>query len=168
MRKDTDFANPPGRRIGALALIRDESGAVLMVQKSYSGHWGLPGGCAHADEMPHVACAREVREETALGIIPERVLALDYMPRNEETGSAEGYNYVYDGGTVPNGVEITLPDAEPGEEPELIAYQFVPLYNLSEFAQPYTENRIRAAVAVLEDGRDTAFLCEGKPIAYTV
>ena len=33
MHNDNDFTNPPGRRTGALGVIRDETGAVLMVQK---------------------------------------------------------------------------------------------------------------------------------------
>lgn len=160
MHKDTDFNNPPGRRIGALGLIRDESGAVLLVRPTYKtdGKFQLPGGGAHADEMPHVACEREVREETGLVVFPTRVLVVDYTPRSEKSGSIEGYNFVYDGGTVENGTEITLPDDE------LDAYQFVPLHSLSEFTNPYQERRIRAAVAVQEDARNTAFLAEGQPM----
>ncbi|WP_405447783.1 NUDIX hydrolase [Streptomyces achromogenes] len=50
MHKDTDFKNPPGRRIGALAIIRDREGSVLLVKKAYKEgkSWGLPGGAAHA------------------------------------------------------------------------------------------------------------------------
>lgn len=166
MHKDTDFANPPGRRIGGLAIIRDESGAILMMKKAYKGGlFGLPGGCAHADEYPHVACAREVFEETELTIEPKQLLVVDCTPRNEADGAAEGINFVYDGGVVPSGVEITLPKPAPGEEPELIGYQFVPLYALHDFAAPYTQRRIRAAVAVLEDKhRSTAYLVEGQPV----
>lgn len=165
MHKDTDYSSPPGRRIGALALIRDESGAVLMVKPSYKDGHQLPGGAAHADEFPHVACAREVTEETRLtDFEPGRLLVVDYVPRNEKTGTAEGINFVYDGGTIPNGTEITLPDAASGEEPELNGYMFVPLYALGEFALPYQERRIRSAIAVLEDDRHSAYLVEGRPV----
>jgi len=117
MHKDTDFSHPPRRRIGALALIRDESGAVLMVRPTYKndGKFQLPGGCALADEFPHVACAREVTEETGLAAFePGRLLVIDCIPRNPETGAAEGINFVYYGGEVPNGAEIVLPDAAAG------------------------------------------------------
>lgn len=39
MRSDTDFTSPPRRGIGALALLRDREGTVLLVEKRYrSGH----------------------------------------------------------------------------------------------------------------------------------
>ncbi|MFJ5307466.1 NUDIX domain-containing protein [Streptomyces sp. NPDC088350] len=166
MHKDTDFTNPPRRRTGALAIIRDEAGAVLMVQKGYrDGAFGLPGGCANGDEAPHLACGREVREETGLIITPGRFLAVDYVPRNEETGATEGLNLVYDLGTVPSDTQIVLPEATPGEQPELIGYRFVPLHQLGEVAGAHTERRIRAAVAVLDDpSLHPAYLLEGRPV----
>lgn len=166
MHKDTDFTNPPLRRTGALAIVRDETGAVLMVQKGYKdGAFGLPGGCAHSDEAPHLACGREVLEETGLVLTPGRLLVVDYVPRNEKTGATEGLNFVFDGGTVPSDAVIVLPEPAPGEEPELIGHQFVPLDQLSDLAEGYTERRVRAAVAALEDPhRHPAFLVEGRPV----
>ena len=166
MHKATDFTNPPRRRTGALAIIRDETGAVLMVQKSYKdGAFGLPGGCADGDEAPHSACAREVREETGLIITPGRLLAVDYVPRNEANGATEGLNLVYDLGTVPSDTKVVLPEAAPGEQPELIGYRFVLLHQLGEVAGAHTERRIRAAVAALEDpSLHPAYLVEGRPV----
>ncbi|MEE1764392.1 NUDIX hydrolase [Streptomyces sp. SP18BB07] len=166
MHGDTDFTNPPRRRTGALAVIRDETGAVLMMQKGYkNGTFGLPGGCAHGDEAPHLACGREVSEETGLVFTPGRLLVVDYVPRNEETSVTEGLNLVFDGGTVPSNAVIVLPEPPPGEEPELIGYEFVPLDQLSELAGGHTERRVRAAVAALEDpSRHPAFLVEGRPV----
>jgi 8-oxo-dGTP pyrophosphatase MutT (NUDIX family) len=170
VHNDTDFTNPPGRRTGALAVIRDETGAVLMVQKGYkNGAFGLPGGCAHGDEAPHLACEREVREETGLIITPGRLLVVDHVPRNEETGVTEGLNLVFDLGTVPSGTEIVLPEPVPGEEPELIGYQFVPLHKLSDLAGAHTERRVRAAVAALEDPHlHPAYLVEGRQVPADV
>jgi hypothetical protein len=54
-------------------------------------------------------------------------------------------------GSNPDSTEIVLPDAEPGEEPELSAYTFVPLYELHDYANPHQERRVRAAVAALDD-----------------
>ncbi|MDU8998745.1 NUDIX hydrolase [Streptomyces mirabilis] len=165
MHKDTDFTNPPRRRIGALAIIRVETqGAVLLVQKAYkAGAFGLPGGSAHADEPPHLACRREVREETGLIFTPGRLLAVDYVPRNDATGVTEGVNFVFDGGREPTGAEIVLPEAAPGEEPELIGWEFVPLDRLSECVTANTERRIRAALAAPDEPHlPTACLAEGR------
>jgi len=157
MHSDLDLTNPPRRRIGALALIRDENGAVLMVKPSYKDRCILPGGGAHGDEPAHAACAREVAEETGLtDFRPGRLLLVDYMPRDEESGAAEGYNLVFDGGVLPSGTAITLPESE------LIAYHWVQPYALDTFTEPYQESRVRMALAVLDDFRSAPFLREGK------
>jgi 8-oxo-dGTP pyrophosphatase MutT (NUDIX family) len=162
MHSDTDFANPAGRRIGGLALIRSESGAVLLVKPTYKGGWQLPGGGALPDEHAYAACAREVLEETGLPVTPGRLLLVDYVPRSEG-GSAEGYNFVYDGGVVPDGVDITLPDAKPGEERELSDYDFVSPGSLGTFARPYQERRVKAALAALVEPAAPRFLVLGEP-----
>ncbi|WP_329321570.1 NUDIX domain-containing protein [Streptomyces sp. NBC_01262] len=43
---DTDNAHPGHRRIGALVLIRDASGHVLLVKPTYKEGWQLVGGGA--------------------------------------------------------------------------------------------------------------------------
>ncbi|WDM12548.1 NUDIX hydrolase [Streptomyces lavenduligriseus] len=167
MHKDTDFKTPPGRRIGALAIIRDREGSVLLVKKAYKEgkSWGLPGGAAHANEAPHDAWAREVRQETGLDRTPGRLLAVDYVPYSEATGSAEGINFVFDGGTAKD-TETRLPEYD-GEEPEITEIQFVPLYKLSDFVTPLTEKRIRFAVAILEDDfPSSVYLSEGRSLTY--
>ncbi|CAL9308650.1 NUDIX domain-containing protein [Streptomyces sp. SudanB182_2057] len=167
MHKDTDFKNPPRRRIGALAIVRDGEGSVLLVKKAYKEgrSWGLPGGAAHADEAPHDAWVREVRQETGLDRTPGRLLAVDYVPYSEASGSAEGINFVFDGGTAKD-TENMLPEYE-GEEPEITGIQFVPLYQLSEFVTPLTEKRIRFAVGVLEDDFPlSVYLAEGRSLTY--
>ncbi|MFJ9247894.1 NUDIX domain-containing protein [Streptomyces sp. NPDC101776] len=163
MHTDIDFTNPPRRRTGALAIIRNESGAVLMVQKSYKGgSFGLPGGCANEDEPPHRAFTREVQEETGLTLAPGRLLVVHYMSRNPETGATEGLNLVWDGGTVSSESQIILPAPAPGEEPELTSYRFVPLDEVHELAASYTALRINAAVGVLSASHlPTAYLVDG-------
>ncbi|GAA1894926.1 NUDIX domain-containing protein [Streptantibioticus ferralitis] len=163
MHTDTDLSNPPGRRIGALALIRNPAGNVLMVKPTYKEGWILPGGGAHPDEHAYEACAREVREETGLPLTPGRLLVVDYIPRNPHTKAAEGYSFVYDGGTAPEGIAITLSRPGSGEEPELSAYEFVPVYDLHAYAMPYQERRVRAAVTALDSGVLT-YLVEGRQV----
>ena len=57
-----DPANPPGRRIGALALIRDDENKVLLVKPTYKEGWILPGGGAEADESVHAAATGSADE----------------------------------------------------------------------------------------------------------
>jgi len=63
----TQPAVVPG--IAAIALIRDESGGVLLIKQTggpFAGSWLLPGGRAGEDESTVHALVREVREETGL------------------------------------------------------------------------------------------------------
>jgi ADP-ribose pyrophosphatase YjhB (NUDIX family) len=159
---DTDITNSPGRRIGALALIRNPAGAILMVKPTYKNGWIMPGGCARADEHAYAACARKVREETGLPLTPGRLLVVDYIPCTPQTGSAEGYDFVYDGGIAPEGIAITLPKADADEQPELSAWEYLSLYDLHKYALPHHERRIRKALAALEDGRQPRFLVQGR------
>jgi len=55
--------------VGAIALIADERGRVLLVKQRggpFAGSWLLPGGRAGEDESAVHALVREVREETGL------------------------------------------------------------------------------------------------------
>ena len=55
--------------IGVRALIRDRSGAVLLIRHNYVGGWHMPGGGVGRGETVHQAMAREVREEVGLEVI---------------------------------------------------------------------------------------------------
>ncbi|MGW6238384.1 NUDIX domain-containing protein [Streptomyces sp. NPDC055094] len=156
---DEYFRNPPRRRIGVLALIREESSdGVLVVNKLYRQDraplsWGLVGGSAKADERPMVAWRREVARETGLHLDPIRLLAVDYVPATET--DAEGVNYLYDGGTIAPDTEIVLPD-------ELLEYRFVLPEALDGHLTAHSARRMRAALAALAAGT-TADLVLGHP-----
>lgn len=157
-----DPANPPGRRIGALALIRDDENKVLLVKPTYKEGWILPGGGAEADESVHAAAVREAAEETGAAIRVGRLLVVDRIPANPITGHAEGYNFVFDGGRFPNNT-VLLP--APGDDgiPELDNFAFVEPADLDDYAKPYQSRRIRAALSALRSGNLT-YLDDGYPI----
>lgn len=156
MHRDVDFAAPPARRIGALALIRaQDDGAVLMVEKTYrSGRerFGLVGGCAQAGESAAAACAREVREETGLVVQPGQVLCVHFMPAQGD--AAEGYNLVFDCGTVDRSTPIVLPPEE------LASFRWLDPA-ADDVLAPYQAQRVRASLDGLSTGT-TQFL-EGHP-----
>lgn len=57
-------------RLGALAVVRDEQGRVLLVENSYMpGQWQLPGGGVEKGEAASEAIARELVEE--VGFVPD-------------------------------------------------------------------------------------------------
>lgn len=152
MHDSRHFTDPPGRRIGALALIRDASGdRVLMVEKRYRtgpARWGLVGGCAEAGEDARAACRRETCEEIGLDITPGPLLAVHYMP---PATSAEGYNLVFDCGQIQFGAEIRL------NTRELISHRFMTLDELREEAAPYIAERVHSALRALH-GQPTIYL----------
>ncbi|WP_326812437.1 NUDIX hydrolase [Streptomyces scopuliridis] len=152
---DDYFRDPPPRRIGALALIRAQGGAddrTLLVDKAYRQNraphsWGLVGGSVEA-------WTREVAEETGLRLQPGRLLAVDYVPATKT--SAEGYNYVYDGGVIRPDTAIVLP------EQELLGYAFVSPRDLERHLTPHAVRRVLAALDALAKGT-TADLVRGYP-----
>lgn len=54
--------------VGAVILVLDEGNRLLMVKRSDSGHWGVPGGATEPGEVVEAAAKRETFEETNLEI----------------------------------------------------------------------------------------------------
>jgi ADP-ribose pyrophosphatase YjhB (NUDIX family) len=72
--------------VGAVAVIRDGDGRVLLVRQTYhrgSARWGPPGGWLSGRESPQDAAARETFEETGLRVTVGRVLAIGSGPYGE-------------------------------------------------------------------------------------
>ena len=60
----------PSFMVGAMALIQDEQGRILILEHTYRRRvpWGLPGGWLKHAESPEKGLAREVLEETGLKV----------------------------------------------------------------------------------------------------
>lgn len=70
---------------GARAVIRDESGAVLLQRRGDFGIWGLPAGGVELGESVWDALCREVREETGLTVLRARPFAVYSNPEHSTT-----------------------------------------------------------------------------------
>lgn len=74
--------------VGAIALVRDQAGRVLLVwQRSgpFAGSWLLPGGGVERNEGAGHAVGRELHEEAGLTATDGRVIAT-YQTRSEPPG----------------------------------------------------------------------------------
>jgi 8-oxo-dGTP pyrophosphatase MutT (NUDIX family) len=73
----------PAFMVGAMALIQDEAGRILLLQHTYRPDipWGLPGGWLKHAESPEAGLAREVMEETGFQIEVEQLIAAAFHGR---------------------------------------------------------------------------------------
>lgn len=66
--------------VGALGVIVDSSGRLLMGLRSDDGFWDFPGGHSNLGENAAFTVVRETREETGLVVIPERLMGVFAPP----------------------------------------------------------------------------------------
>ncbi|CAM5334447.1 hypothetical protein SAVIM338S_00967 [Streptomyces avidinii] len=151
---------------GAVVLVTDADGRVLVQSVDYRSDRLLPGGAVDAGESPAAAAAREMYEELGVEGRYPRGLAVDWIPADTPGFPAEmrfpgEILHVFDGGTWSReriesvrlpAQEITGIDfAEPAELPGLM--------DASDARRALSALRARingGGAALLEDGRPTA------------
>ena len=62
--------------VGAAAIILNDKNEVLLQHRSDNQMWGVPGGAVEPGEEPAEAVIREVKEETGLTVVPERIVGV--------------------------------------------------------------------------------------------
>jgi ADP-ribose pyrophosphatase YjhB (NUDIX family) len=67
------------------AVIRDEEGRILLVQRSDDRRWVMPSGSVELSETAYADLRREVREECGLPVLSARLMSIyNYFPRSAE------------------------------------------------------------------------------------
>ena len=66
--------------ISADGLVFNEFADVLLIRRDDTRTLAPPGGACEIDELPNIAAAREVKEETGLIVHPVRLVGLYYLP----------------------------------------------------------------------------------------
>ncbi|QGN50486.1 NUDIX domain-containing protein [Micromonospora sp. WMMD558] len=133
-------AKQPRKRVGADVLIRNEQGEILLVNPRYKPDWDLPGGMAEANEPPHEAAERELREELGLDLRIRTMLVVDWVAPHGAWD--DSLMFIFDGGVLNNRQLAAL---RPMDD-ELLACKFYPLGAARGLLRPYVHNRLTQAL----------------------
>jgi 8-oxo-dGTP diphosphatase len=140
-------ATQPRKRVSADVLIRDHAGRLLLVDPKYKPDWDTPGGMAEANEPPHQAVQRELREELGLDIHVGRLLVVDWVSPHGPWDDLLAF--IFDGGELTNeqiaGLKL--------RDDELRAFEFCAPDQARERLRPYVWRRVAMALEALESGR---------------
>ncbi|MEO0535817.1 MAG: NUDIX domain-containing protein [Cyanobacteria bacterium P01_A01_bin.123] len=71
-------------KIGAFAIIFDAQDRVLLCHRTDFDAWNLPGGGVESGELPTEGVIREVKEETGLEAVVERLIGVYGKPDKDE------------------------------------------------------------------------------------
>lgn len=156
-QSDEDFfANLPATRGAAGALIRSESGDVLLVKRVYAPEepWGIPGGIMEAEESPLAACRRELGEELGVSAHVRALLVVDWVPSQPPRTAAYQWLFRVD---VPH-TDFRLPPEE------LSGWEWVPPTRLPHYLPPRGARRMLAAVSADDRKSGPVYLEHGHAV----
>lgn len=153
---------------GAVVLVTDTDGRVLVQSVDYRPDRLLPGGAVDAGEAPAAAAAREVREELGIDGSYPHGLAVDWIPADipgfpPEMRFPGEILYVYDGGTwTADRIDaIRLPAQE------ITGIQFAEPADLPALMDPGDARRALSALRARINGGGPALLEDGRPTVPT-
>ncbi|MFI5865107.1 NUDIX domain-containing protein [Streptomyces sp. NPDC051546] len=153
---------------GAVVLVTDADGRVLVQSVDYRPDRLLPGGAVDAGEAPAAAAAREVYEELGVEGRYPRGLAVDWIPA-DAPGMPPGMGfpgeilYVFDGGTwTRDRIESVRLPAQ-----EITAVHFAEPAELPALMDAGDARRALSALRARINGGGTALLEDGRPTTPT-
>lgn len=135
------------KRVGADVLLRDGRGRILLVDPDYKPDWDLPGGMAEANEAPHQAAERELREELGIELSLNRLLVVDWVAAHGPWD--DSLMFVFDGGvlTADQIAALRIVDQE------LRDFRFRSPEEAAGLLRPYVWRRLEQALAAIHDGQ---------------
>lgn len=140
-------ARQPRKRVSADVILRNHEGRILLVDPQYKPDWDTPGGMAEANEPPHEAVRRELKEELGLDLRVGALLVVDWVSPNGPWDDL--LSFVFDGGEL-NDEQITglrLRDEE------LSAFEFCTPEQAQQRLRPYVWRRVAVALDALKTER---------------
>ncbi|MFD0202489.1 MULTISPECIES: NUDIX domain-containing protein [Saccharothrix] len=152
MATDADrFATP---RMAAGALFVDDQDRILLVHKTYSNGWDIPGGYVDIGESPAAACRRELREELDLDREPQRLLVVDWAPND---GEGDKVLWLFDCGTLDDDEQRIILD-----DSELDRWEWAPVNKIGDYVIPRLVRRLTQAYRAYVHGY-SVYLEHGQP-----
>ncbi len=147
-------AKQPRKRVSADVLIRDATGRVLLVNPTYKPDWDIPGGMVEANEPPHEAACRELKEELGLDINIGSLLVVDWVSPHGPWDDL--LSMVFDAAplTDEQASKVEFRDAE------ISAFEFCTQQEAEERLRPYVWRRFSAALEA-KDRQCTHYLKDG-------
>lgn len=146
------FTNPPPRRVGALAIVRNRSGAVLFAEKEqpepeHPSRLYHPGGCVEGNEPIRDGLVRAARRKLGIELTPGRLLAVHHMYEKQwpTHTSMEGVNFLFECGVL----EVDPPFRF---GPKITGARWVDPDDLEDEVMWYTAKRTHAALRALSGG----------------
>ncbi|MFF2040345.1 NUDIX domain-containing protein [Kitasatospora sp. NPDC058170] len=143
------------KRVAADVLLRDPVGRILAVNPTYKDGWDLPGGMVEANEPPHSAAVRELREELGLDVALRGLLVVDWVAPHGPWD--DQISFIFDAGVTSVGGRL-----EPHDD-ELSEAAFLPASEVRGLVRDRLRRRLDAALLALDDGR-TRYLHDGAPL----
>lgn len=125
------------RRLTVEAVVIDpQTQQVLLVRQGRTRHdWELPGGKVRKEESLLQGMVREVKEETAVAVVPRRLIGVFFIP----DGTEVFHDFVFQAEPARTGGK---PRPNP---PEIVECGFFPLNDLPKPMRAFTVKRIREA-----------------------
>jgi 8-oxo-dGTP pyrophosphatase MutT (NUDIX family) len=135
------------KRVGADVILRDGAARLLLVDPRYKPDWDLPGGMAEANEAPHEAARRELREELGVDLQVIELLCVEWVPPHGPWD--DSLMFIFDGGELTEeqiaGLKVV--------DGELAEFRFCAPAQASRMLRPYVWRRVQAALDGLNTGR---------------
>ncbi|MFE2107725.1 NUDIX domain-containing protein [Kitasatospora sp. NPDC059463] len=144
------------KRVAADVILRDAAGRVLVVDPTYKEGWDLPGGMVEANEPPHEAAVRELREELGVEIAIGGLLVVDWVPPHGPWD--DQLAFIFSACLVGDTDEASIEPLD-GELAEAV---FLPVGEIPALLRPRLRKRFGAALRALDDGR-VRYLHDGLP-----
>ena len=110
MALDPKICHIPNIQTGSAVIIRNESGQILLQERTDRDKWGLPGGCQNVGENLRDTAVREVLEETGITLDPNEIELIDTLSGESRKNSYPNGDIVYNNTSLYL-VDVSIDDA---------------------------------------------------------